>query len=276
MTAMSAYVAAYDVESPGCLDACRTIVDVHRRYDMPATFFITGVTLEADADEYRRLLDDPLFEVASHTYSHRLLLDHPLCGEAPPADQVAEEILRSKAVVEDVFQRPCAGLRPAVGFLDGLAGAADVLARVAEAGYRYVSSKAWGPDYSMPALLAEPFAYADDGFSDLWELPCHGWHENLLKDHNRWGPRRLTLWPSAMPEAIPPDFVKTPEDEFAVHRVFLDQAVRREATHVSLIWHPWSLAQFDPPMRMLELVFDHVRQSPLQPATFADLRERLG
>ena len=272
---MTAYIAAYDVESPQCLAACRTIVDVHRRRGMPATFFITGVTLEADPDEYRRLLGDPLFEVASHTYSHRLLQDHPLCGEAPSAEEVAEQIVRGKAVVEDVFERPCTGLRPAVGFVDGLTGAADVLARVAEAGFRYVSSKAWGPDYSLPALLAEPFAYKADGFADLWEIPCHGWHENLLKDHNRWGPRRLTLWPAPMPEAIPADFVKTPEEESAVHRVFLDEAARRDMTHVSLIWHPWSLAKFDPPMRMLERVFDHVRQSPLQPTTFTELRGRL-
>ena len=39
---MTLYVAAYDTETPACLAACRKIVDVHRRYAMPATFFLTG------------------------------------------------------------------------------------------------------------------------------------------------------------------------------------------------------------------------------------------
>jgi peptidoglycan/xylan/chitin deacetylase (PgdA/CDA1 family) len=103
--ARTLYIAAYDTESPACLPACRKIVAVHQRLEMPATFFITGRTLEAHAAEYKGLLSDPLFEV------------------------------------------------------------------------------------------------------------------NLLKNHNGWGPRRLTLWPSPMPEAIPAGFVKTPDDEFQVNRI---------------------------------------------------------
>ena len=71
---MTLYIAAYDAESAECLAACRRIVQAHRRHELPATFFITGKVLEADPDEYRRLLDDPLFEVASHTYSHKMLM----------------------------------------------------------------------------------------------------------------------------------------------------------------------------------------------------------
>ncbi|MBM3214690.1 hypothetical protein FJZ36_07225 [Candidatus Poribacteria bacterium] len=129
----------------------------------------------------------------------------------------------------------------------------------------------WGPDYSLPALLLEPETYAADGFPSLWELPGHGWHENLLKDHNRWGPRRVTLWPPSMPETIPPGFLKTPEDEFAVNRVFLNCARADALIFVSLIWHPWSLARFDPPMRMLELTFEHATRQGFQLSTYADL-----
>ena len=48
---MTAYIAAYDTESPRCLAACRRIVAMHRRHDMPATFFVTGKTLETNPDE---------------------------------------------------------------------------------------------------------------------------------------------------------------------------------------------------------------------------------
>ena len=242
---------------------------------MPATFFITGKTLEANVGEYKQLLADPLFEVASHTWSHKLLRDNALCGPAVSAEEKREEIFKAKELIEHVFERPCVGLRPAVGFDNALKGATDVLRLVHEAGFRYVSSLLWGPDCSMPALIREPFHYGGDGFAGLWELPGHGWHENLLKDHNRWGARRLTLWPSPMPEAIPDRFVRTPEDEFQVNRIFLEKARETGKPHVSLIWHPWSLHSFDPDMKMLELTFAHARRIGLTPATYAGLAQQM-
>ena len=89
---LTRYIAAYDTESPACLPACRNIVAVHKRLQMPATFFITGTTLHANAKEYKDLFSDPLFEVASHTWSHKLLRDHPLCGRAVSPDEQKQEI----------------------------------------------------------------------------------------------------------------------------------------------------------------------------------------
>jgi peptidoglycan/xylan/chitin deacetylase (PgdA/CDA1 family) len=268
---MTYYIAAYDTESPACLQACEKIVDVHHRYEMPATFFITGKTLEANPTEYRVLLDDPLFEVSSHTYSHKMLRDHPFCGQAASEEQRRIEIFEGKATIERVFNRPCTGLRPGCGFDNALNGASDVLSLIAESGFDYVSSLLWGHDYSLPAPLIKPFSYDSDGFPDLWELPGHGWHENLLKDNNRWGARRITLWPPTMPEAIPSGFISTPTEEFAINRVFLEHAAAEDINFVSLIWHPWSLDAFDPDMEMLELTFTHAREIGLEPCTYADL-----
>ena len=187
------------------------------------------------------------------------------------ADEKREEIFKAKELIERVFERACVGLRPAVGFDNAFQGARDVLALTHEAGFRYVSSLLWGPDCSMPALIRAPFHYGADGFAELWELPGHGWHENLLKNHNRWGSKRLTLWPSPMPEGIPTKFVKTPNDEFEVNRVFLEKAIEMNKPHISLIWHPWSLHAFDPEMKMLELTFAHARRLGLTPCTYANL-----
>jgi hypothetical protein len=74
-----------------------------------------------------------------------------------------------------------------------------------------------------------------------------------------------------MPEAIPPKFLSTVDEEFAVNRVFLDKAVSDSKVFVSLIWHPWSLRVFDPDMRMLELTFAHARRIGLIPCTYAGL-----
>ncbi|MGB2862491.1 MAG: polysaccharide deacetylase family protein, partial [Sedimentisphaerales bacterium] len=103
------YIAAYDTESPDCLAACRKIVEVHRRFEMPATFFIVGRTLDANPAEYRELLDDPLFEIATHTYSHRMLRDNDFCGPAISLEEKRKEIFEGKEAVERVFERPCIG-----------------------------------------------------------------------------------------------------------------------------------------------------------------------
>src|SRR5712692_2416352 len=96
----TSYIAAYDTETPRCLEACRKIVEVHKRFKFPATFFIVGRTLESAPDAYRHLLDDPLFEIASHTYSHKMLRDHPMCGPVVPPDELKKQIFDSKATIE--------------------------------------------------------------------------------------------------------------------------------------------------------------------------------
>ena len=132
------YIAAYDTESGGCLAACQKIVEVHRRFDMPATFFIVGKTLEANPKEYLALLDDPLFEIASHTYSHRMLRNNDFCGAAVSKEQKREEIFKGKEASERVFERRCVGLRPGCGFDNGFQGDPEVLGYLREAGIESV------------------------------------------------------------------------------------------------------------------------------------------
>jgi peptidoglycan/xylan/chitin deacetylase (PgdA/CDA1 family) len=280
---MTFFLPAYDTElydtsglkepTAACLEACYKIVEVHRRYRAPATFFIVGKALEANPVEYRELLDDPLFEIASHTYSHRLLRDHPICGPAASLEEIRQEISRGKAVVEEVFQRPCLGLRPGCGFVEGLRGAPEILEIVRQAGFEYVSSMLWGKEYSLPAGLNQAFTYTEDGFPGLWEIPGHGWHENLLKGNNRiWGMEavRTLLFPPEFPEAIPSRLVKNAQEEFHYNnRYFIDRACREGLGHASLIWHPWSLYRFDPEMEMLELTFEYLREKSIQACTFA-------
>jgi hypothetical protein len=286
---MTRYIAAYDTEMsgvrkprpdvPSCLEACRRIVEVHRRHGMPATFFVVGRVLEEAPDEFRRLLDDPLFEIASHGYAHKVLADHPLCGPAPAPDEIREEVQRGVESVERVFGRRCRGFRPACGTTDGLRGAPELLGLLDRAGVRYVSSVLWGEDFSLPAPIAQAFTYTGEGYPALREIPAHGWHENLLKGSNRvfgQGARRAILFPIPFPEAVPPGFLKTPEEEFRFNnRFFIDRALTEGSGHVSLIWHPWSLAFFDPEMRMLELTFRYVRERGLEPCTFGDFDKSL-
>lgn len=267
------YIAAYDTESPRCLEAVRKIVKIHERYNMPATFFLVTRTVEVEREAYKHLLGDhPLFEIACHSYTHMILRDTPDFGKAGPLERFPHEIVESKARLEEIFGCRIIGFRPAVCAADGLKAVPEALRLLDQAGYRYVSSLAWGPEWSLPALLVRPFTYAEQGYPSLWELPPCGWHENLLKGNNKCGPVRIGLFPSAMPEAIPTDYVKTPEEEFAVNnKPFIDKAIAQNMPHISLIWHPWSLDVFDPEMRMLEITFRYIQERNLPAGTFSDL-----
>lgn len=271
------FIAAYDTEAPGrCLAACRAIAEVHERLGIPATFYIVGKLLEEEGAAYRALLgDSSLFEIASHTYAHRLLRDHPFCGPAVDTVGRQREVSLGKERIEQTFGRPCLGLRPGCGFDTGLRGDPDLVAMVVKAGFTYVSSLLWGPEYTMPALLAQPFTYADEGAPDLWELPGHGWHENLLKAHNlTTRVRRLVAWPMPWPEATPPAPLRTPDEEARLNALIIDRAIEAGLPYVSLIWHPWSLHRADPQMRMIEATFRHALQRGVRFTTFADEAER--
>jgi len=49
-------------------------IEVHRAEQIPATFFCTGMALEARESEflafYEEVKDDPLFDIQDHSYSH--------------------------------------------------------------------------------------------------------------------------------------------------------------------------------------------------------------
>ncbi len=270
---MTRYIAAYDTEHPKCPAACEKIVRVHREFEMPATFYLVGQHLRDHADHYRGLLDNPLFEIASHTWSHKMLKPHPICGSPVAGDDLADEVIKGKQMVEEVFDRECLGLRPGCSFDDGLCNAPQVLKLVEQAGYKYVSSLAWGPGFTLPAPLNQPRTYQADGYPDLWELPCHGWHDNVLTtDIATAGNHHFSIaWPITQPEIVPPGPVETPEQEAAIFNRMIDLAVEQQLPFVSLIWHPWSLDRFDPQMRMVRAVFEHVRELGLPSGTYADL-----
>jgi len=275
MSRQPLFVSAYDTEFLGdCVAACRRIAEVHKAHKAPATFFITGLVLEKDGAELRRVLDDPdLFEIASHTYSHKMLRDQPICGPAVTLEEIREEVFRGKQLVEDVFERECVGLRPGCGFENGFKGAPEVLAIIQEAGLQYTSSELWGPHYTVPAPVVDAYTYAEDGFESLWEFPGHGWHENVLKGHNAT-PGRLLLWPPLYPDCALPGYVETPQEEFEVHAYFVDKAISEGFEYVNLVWHPWSLGKFDPEMKMLDLLFTYCRDNDVGFGRFDGLLAR--
>ncbi len=268
------FIANYDTESKNCLDHLETIVNVHIKHQMPATFFIVASIIN-DSNKRRlvKLLDNPLFEVGSHSYNHQVVMAHPLASRV---GDPRTEIVDSKKRLEDIFGNELTGFAAPYAYTDGFRKQKHILELVQEAGYKYTSSMCWGPDYSLPAPILESFTYQNEGFGNIWEIPKHGWHENILKGHTSVSKVKILQWPSVYPPAaIPKDFVKTPQEEFEVNKCFLELAKKENKQHLTLAWHPWSLGKMDNGMKVLDLTFSYVRRQGFKTGTFRDLYRTL-
>ena len=265
------FLPAYDTEEAvKCLPACRIITTIHEKMEVPGTFWIVGKLLESvEGPEYKALLgDNPLYEIDSHTYSHRMLAAHKLF-HVPVWKDRGQEVRKSKDIIEQFFGCDCLGFRPAFGFDQGLGDDQELIDEVAAAGYRFVSSLLWGPETTLPALLVPPFTYTEKNHPELWELPGHGWHENALKATNMTdSPVRLLLFPMPWPEITPSRPISKPEEEFEINKKVIDRAIEMEMPYVSFIWHPWSLHQFDPAMNAVASTFQYVKDIGMEFSTF--------
>ena len=190
---MSYYVAAYDTEAvypwwdrprdgfsytpehiAEFLEGVRAVAEAHLQRDAPASFFLVARMLELAGPELRAILDHPLFDIQCHTFTHPNLI-------ALREDRAAlqYELGDAKKLIEDTFGREVIGLTAPGGYTDGFRGQPGILEVMWEAGYRYVRSVGKGPKGTLPALLDQPFWYAEDGFPDLLETPSHAWHDNV-------------------------------------------------------------------------------------------------
>jgi hypothetical protein len=260
------YLASYDLESiDACVAGARAVAGIHRRRGLPATFFVVGRCLEKHGAELRRILDDELFDIQSHTLSHALLKGHRVHGAGVDDDGAKREIAEGVRLVREVLGRPCEGLRSPCGFDGGFRGLFGVLAACGEAGLSYVSSDLRGPGDSLPAPLKRPYTYAADGFPGIWELPVHGWHDNVLKG---FAPGiAFVTYPPGESWHLPPSFPATPRGQADHNLLWVDKGREAKLPFVSIAFHPWSLIRFDPEVRELEMVFDGLADRGIEVVT---------
>ena len=87
-------IFSYDTEQDQCADKVAVITDVHRRHNAPATFFCVGRLIEQRGSALRRAFDrtPDLWDVHSHSYSHKILQPHRLWGKPAPPDMLIDGI----------------------------------------------------------------------------------------------------------------------------------------------------------------------------------------
>ena len=255
-------ILTYDVENVGeCVPKLRTVSKVHRGYEAPITIFVTGLVIEEDGCELRRLLDEApaMWDVNSHTYSHaRVICKPPWSLPVPSAEFIHEETTRGVGVVRDRLDRPCRGFRPRSGAGAGFRGCLDNLNSLRSVGVLWTSAylKSVFGD-SLPGDLSGPFSYAADGFDEIIEMPGHGWQDCGVKDFGR-GSQYAIRWPS--PFAYPSRFVETPAEEFEVHRATLDAALAAKLPFCCFVMHPWTMIRRqDPDGKAIDLLLDYAK-----------------
>ncbi|MCS7254594.1 MAG: polysaccharide deacetylase family protein [Armatimonadota bacterium] len=274
---MTSYVFSYDVEHPQlCIKALPTIVEIHRRYEVPATLFILGRVIEEKSEELRRLLiGDSLFDIQSHTYSHKLLKDNEMHGSGISLEEMRRELELGKRLVEEAFEVECIGFRTPCGFYKGMQGDVERLSVIWSCGFKFISSDARGPADSIPSGLQQAYWYDVEGFPQLLELPAHGWHDNVLKDPNgSLEPRLMLPWPGLLQWGIPSRPPRTAEEEFEVQRVWIDRALKYGLDYLSLVYHPHSIYRMSEDCRIIKLLIEYVLSLGMPTLTYSQLYYR--
>jgi peptidoglycan/xylan/chitin deacetylase (PgdA/CDA1 family) len=198
MNRKGAFLIGYDVESrdPAVTGAfLRRCLEIHEETGVPATFFVTGRTLELNRAELRPFAVHPLFDLQQHTYNHVLLksvcIEDPVDGvrffRGGTLEQIRDEVRRTSELLRSEYGVACQGLTGPYCYYRGLVDRPDILEILWEEGIRF--TRTWGrnaKDWQPVELEVQPFWYALQGFPELLEVPIHGWQDISLRKSVGW------------------------------------------------------------------------------------------
>jgi peptidoglycan/xylan/chitin deacetylase (PgdA/CDA1 family) len=187
-----------DVESCSESSAgyCRYATELFHDLQVPATWYVTGMTLEKYPREFQEVAKSSLIELESHTYSHMLLKTALYRSGAGPGEFGAKEVEmvrggsieqlqadlgRAQRVFQDVLGRTATALTGPWGYYRGLADRPDVLEVVYAHGFRILRTCARCEADSQPVPLEwRPFWYEAQGFPDVLECLIHDFQDDYL------------------------------------------------------------------------------------------------
>src|SRR4029077_10596384 len=130
------------------------------------------------------------FDVQQHTFSHVPFKDIVYSPEpgivakipASPPEALVEELAFTSRLIREHVGHECIGLRTPFGYYRGLRDRPDLLAIVRETGHRYVTSWGRNQENGNPTPFVQPFAYEEEGFPDLLEIPFQFWLDGIWFD----------------------------------------------------------------------------------------------
>jgi peptidoglycan/xylan/chitin deacetylase (PgdA/CDA1 family) len=172
---------------------------LHEELEAPCTFFVCGRTLLHAPDAFEPVADPGLFDIQQHTYSHVVFREvryRPTGSDSEavlpetPAVALREELRFTSELLRKYLGRECVGLRTPFGYYRGLRDRPDLLGIVAETGHRYVTSWGRNEQNGNPTPWVQPFAYEEEGFPGILEIPFQFWLDGIWFDANGYGEGR--------------------------------------------------------------------------------------
>jgi peptidoglycan/xylan/chitin deacetylase (PgdA/CDA1 family) len=209
---------ALALEPDTCREALELLTEVHADVGVPATLFVCGRTLLHALDPVRAAKDSGLFDVQQHTFSHVPFKDivyspgPGLLGTiaASPPEALLEELAVTSRLIHDhVGGEPVVGVRTPFGYHRGLRDRPDLLEVVRAAGLRYVTSWGRNEENGNPTPWVQPFAYVEEGYPDILELPFQFWLDVVWFDQHGYdnGSEFLAALKGAVDEVAERDLV---------------------------------------------------------------------
>ncbi len=201
-----------DVESANQNSAtyARHGVEFLEQEGIPATWYVTGQSLERYPDAFRQADRSGAVDIQSHTYSHLLL--KTVLIEVPPGctihgktdwfikpgatvEQVDADLGRAQKVFEDVLGRRAIGLTGPWGYYRGLGDRLDLLEIVHRHGFRFLRTFARNERDGQPVpMVWQPYFYRAQDLPDVLELFIHDYQDdfyyiafNSLPDASTYG-----------------------------------------------------------------------------------------
>lgn len=209
------YLPALDAEST--VRGLEVMTRVHAELAVPATLFVCGRTLVHSLEALQRASATGLFDVQQHTYSHALFRPveyQPRPGTlavipASPSVALREELAVTSDLIRRHLGHEVVGLRTPFGFHRGLRDRPELLALLRDTGIRYVSSWIRNEENGNPTPWLQPFAYEEEGFGDILEIPAQFWLDGIWFDVHGWdnGAGFLEALKGAVDEIVERDLV---------------------------------------------------------------------
>src|SRR5262249_47331496 len=185
--------------------------------DLPATLFFCARPPLHALEPVKAAAATGLFDIQQHTFSHVPFKDIEYEAEpgivariaASPPEALLEELSFTSRLVRDHLGIECLGLRTPFGYYRGLRDRPDLLEPVRAAGLRYVTSWGRNEQNGNPTPWVQPFAYEEEGYPDVLELPFQFWLDVVWFDQHGYdtGPALLEALKGAINEVAERDLV---------------------------------------------------------------------
>jgi len=275
---MSSVLIGYDTEAGSTIEASyeplkileesiNSLISLHVKEDVPATFFVVGKTLQMGHKVLKKLREyGGLFDIQQHTYSHTPLKSiHPrndiaaisndleVNGATP--SKIANEVRKTNELLSKYLDVKCTGIRGPWGYYQGLVDRPEVLKVLKENGIRFTSTYLRNKEDFFPVPLSvQPFTYKDQGFPEIMEIPAQDWIDCCWRVVYGWGRTRA----------------------FSKHLTnVLDKVASKK-----LVWgtcfHDWSVITMDHELEVMRTLFQTAKSKKVKVMSYSQYYNQAG